>query len=152
MSENRDEYRTESTGNSGELKRCLLCGKPPSKHENYDENKKVACINPSCEMWCEWIPEYKWQHRPIEDALSAKVAQLEAKLAALKEATRWIPLSNPPKTNRMLILSQRTEETISMGAGLPYTTGWYCKESGEYVTNQYINWTHWKYIELEAQS
>jgi len=69
-----------------ELKPCPFCGKEPS---TYEDTGYVYCPNDDCMVadsyWEKAIlPVEKWNTRPIEDALNARIAELEA-------AQRWIP-------------------------------------------------------------
>ena len=57
---------------------CPLCGEYPSLHDNPAADS-VACFNPDCHMWGEWIPRKKWNTRPIEaDLLAACKAMVYA--------------------------------------------------------------------------
>jgi hypothetical protein len=63
----------------GELKPCPFCGHP-AEHNNVNGNKLVKCTNQYCiNTICTW-PERVWNTRPIEDALQARIAELEASL------------------------------------------------------------------------
>jgi len=110
MSENDDEYPDEyldENGNEypkeepeqerGELKPCPFCGDKPHIHL---ENgvKYGSCINSDCIADASWHEplagsETDWNTRPIEDALTARIAELEAE-------RRWRPVSeNPTKSD-----------------------------------------------------
>jgi hypothetical protein len=65
------------------LKPCPFCGHP-AEHNNVNGNKLVKCTNQYCiNTICTW-PERVWNTRPIEDALQARIAELELILAADK--------------------------------------------------------------------
>lgn len=59
-----------------------------------------------------------WNTRPIEDAQAARIAELEAENAALREQARWIPVE------------ERLPSTVSLD--YPYSdTVWTVDEHGE---------------------
>ena len=62
-----------------ELKPCPFCGKKAARQGNFG-----ICVNDDCEMSDYWSGLEEWNTRPIEDALTARIVQLEAELAALK--------------------------------------------------------------------
>jgi len=65
-----------------ELKPCPFCGDmPASMKAELDGKKRYGCKNCTPNLW--YTPE-RWNTRPIEDALNARVAELEAENAALK--------------------------------------------------------------------
>ena len=71
-----------------DLKPCPFCGATNNKHrrnitELYDDDnyKFVKCHN------CSSI-SYKWNSRPIEDALQARIEELEKQLANLRANSR----------------------------------------------------------------
>jgi hypothetical protein len=69
-----------------ELKPCPFCGENPTPHDNYKNNYKVCCVNPSCELWGEWITAAKWQNRPIEDALQSKITNALRMISGAKSS------------------------------------------------------------------
>jgi hypothetical protein len=69
-----------------EMKRCPFCGEPAD--DRYQSLTK--CRNDKCLM-NEWDDtlfylDKEWNNRPIEDALNARIAELE-------DAQRWTPVS-----------------------------------------------------------
>lgn len=70
-----------------ELRPCPFCGHPP-KHFGSHAPWVVACDNPDCQ--CQANADYvgAWNTRPVEDALRARVAELEAK-AAIAVSVPW---------------------------------------------------------------
>jgi len=74
-----------------ELRPCPFCGNEPVVEGNL-----VACNNLNCPTHDNYWTDPmiftcdQWNNRPIEDALNARIAELEA-------AQRWIPVSEPPK-------------------------------------------------------
>ena len=70
-----------------ELKPCPFCGSPAySYHDNCIDFAGVKCDLGGCVCADILITENNWNTRPIEDALNARIAELEA-------AQRWIPVS-----------------------------------------------------------
>ena len=68
---------------SEELRPCPFCGKEPAIDNNF-----AICVNDDCELSDYWsgLEVGSWNTRPIEDALKARIAELEAE-------RRWIPVS-----------------------------------------------------------
>ena len=58
-----------------ELKPCPFCGKEPAIDNNF-----AICVNDDCELSDYWsgLEDCSWNTRPIEDALTARIAELEA--------------------------------------------------------------------------
>ena len=79
-----------------ELKPCPFCG-----GGNIHEEKKVDlvyCRECGCEFHTDL--EGSWNTRPIEDKLNARIAELEAHIAALEEAAEieeWDDFPNFPE-------------------------------------------------------
>lgn len=68
---------------SDELKPCHRCGKPAEHADRYDGEQTVTdygaccCANVECpEFGCQYDVEI-WNARPIEDALRARIKELE---------------------------------------------------------------------------
>lgn len=57
-----------------ELKPCPFCGKEPAIDNNF-----AICVNDDCELSDYWtgLEVDTWNTRPIEDALTARIAELE---------------------------------------------------------------------------
>lgn len=77
-----------------ELKACPLCGNKANLPKWFATNPEgfgIECSNMNC---CEGIYGYDtekeaieaWQFRPLEDALTACITELESRLARLEEA------------------------------------------------------------------
>ena len=60
---------------SEELRPCPFCGKEPAIDNNF-----AICVNDDCELSDYWsgLEDCSWNTRPIEDALNARIAELEA--------------------------------------------------------------------------
>ena len=72
-----------------ELNPCPFCGKIPNA-EYIEDVMYVICSNNSCGMSCiASVTLKEWNNRPIEDALQARIADLESLL-------RWRPVSDKP--------------------------------------------------------
>ena len=68
-----------------ELRPCPFCGSPAySYHDNCIDFAGVKCDLGGCVCADILITENNWNNRPIEDALTARIAELEAENAALK--------------------------------------------------------------------
>ena len=72
-----------------ELKPCPFCGAMPTKL-----NSGYTCSTLGCALQENTVSAKDWNTRPIEDALNARIAELEAELKItdelLKEATEAI--------------------------------------------------------------
>ena len=64
-----------------ELKPCPFCGAMPTKL-----NSRYTCSTFGCALQENTVSAKEWNTRPIEDALNARIAELEA-------VQRWIPVS-----------------------------------------------------------
>ena len=88
-----------------ELKVCAHCGHEAARKElrYYGETETWAyCPNPDCPMHDRTMTIKAWQTRPIEDALNARIAELEA-------AQRWIPVSERlPEEKQSVLALDRT--------------------------------------------
>lgn len=67
------------------LKHCPSCGSPAKRVWDLEE-ELVRCTNKDgfCHNSLYSVPINEWQNRPLEDALIARIAELEAENAALK--------------------------------------------------------------------
>ena len=67
-----------------ELKPCPFCGSPAySYHDNCIDFAGVKCNLGGCVCADILITENNWNTRPIEDALNARIAELEGKIDQL---------------------------------------------------------------------
>lgn len=68
-----------------ELKPCPFCGSPAySYHDNCIDFAGVKCDLGGCVCADILITENNWNTRPIEDALNARIAELEAENGRLR--------------------------------------------------------------------
>ena len=66
-----------------ELKPCPFCNIPPaSRTSKIDGKEYYSCFNADCPN-VSWFTADEWNTRPIEDALNARIAELEAECASL---------------------------------------------------------------------
>jgi len=69
---------------SEELRPCPFCGSPAySYHDNCIDFAGVKCDLGGCVCADILITENNWNTRPIEDALNARIAELEGKIDQL---------------------------------------------------------------------
>jgi hypothetical protein len=67
-----------------ELKPCPFCGSPAySYHDNCIDFAGVKCDLGGCVCADILITENNWNTRPVEDALTARIAELEGKIDQL---------------------------------------------------------------------
>ena len=72
-----------------ELKLCSYCKSVPQANTwtlHGISETRYFCPNPDCPHSVRTVTLEQWNRRPIEDALNARIAELEA-------AQRWIPAS-----------------------------------------------------------
>lgn len=67
-----------------EAKPCPFCGVVPADYQA----KYFCCTNDDCVTEIEEVPLADWNTRPIEDAQAARIADLEAEIAALRPWAR----------------------------------------------------------------
>ena len=69
-----------------ELKPCPFCGKEPAIDNNF-----AICVNDDCELSDYWsgLEDCSWNTRPIEDALTARIAELEEELEHVIEVGNY---------------------------------------------------------------
>ena len=109
-----------------ELKPCPFCGTSVVGIEHDGLYRWVECGNMDCNAAgkvfafltdvgnADHIVANNWNTRPIEDALNARIAELEAEIdqltahdAAERQDDKWIPISeNPTKSDWYLIMYQ----------------------------------------------
>ena len=92
-----------------ELKVCAHCGHEAARKElrYYGETETWAyCPNPDCPMHDRTMTIKAWQTRPIEDALNARIAELES----LVEQLIWV--------GNDLLVSNTNPVTIMLFNGL----------------------------------
>lgn len=78
---------------SEELRPCPFCGAMPEKLRT-----GYMCSTLGCALQENTVSEKEWNTRPIEDALRARIAELE-------EKQRWIPVSERlPKENAPVLV------------------------------------------------
>lgn len=59
-----------------ELKPCPFCGKIPKP--DWTDESYIECTNRKCDIYSFGMSTGAWNTRPIEDALTARIAELEA--------------------------------------------------------------------------
>ena len=86
------------------LKPCPFCGSPAELIYNLDGEDIATCSNKGGD--CHNVSAYgvylnEWQRRPLEDALNARIAELEA-------SRRWIPVGErlPEEKQNVLALDR----------------------------------------------
>ena len=87
-----------------EMKPCPFCGGMPKVNDwtlKGITDKRCFCDNEKCPVYLsKTIAIDDWNTRPIEDALNARIAELEAHIAALEEAAEieeWDDFPNFPE-------------------------------------------------------
>ena len=76
-----------------EVKDCPFCGRPGQVIVLDTKVKPVSgycnsCLQDGAEFWP--LPFFKWQNRPLEDALRARVVELEEAIKAAADAQeKW---------------------------------------------------------------
>ena len=69
-----------------ELKPCPFCNIPPaSRTSKIDGKEYYSCLDADCPNG-SWFIADEWNTRPIEDALQARIAELEAVLLSALNA------------------------------------------------------------------
>lgn len=99
------------------LKACPFCGKEPEliKCSGYDE---AHCINDNCELSHTHVPinlsRLGWQSRPIEDALTARIAELEKRNARLEQAWDEIKIIADKLYNHLVLDHKSNLESVQL--------------------------------------
>ena len=95
LDENGNEYQEEKPEQErGELKPCPFCGEPVEFNKFAE---KVVCEDCGATSYSDY-----WNTRPIEDALNARIAELEAE-------RRWIPVGERlPEEKQSVLALDRT--------------------------------------------
>ena len=73
-----------------ELKPCPFCNIPPaSKTSKIDGKEYYSCLDADCPNG-SWFIADEWNTRPIEDALNARIAELEAEIETMKRQLAYL--------------------------------------------------------------
>ena len=101
---------------SEELKPCPFCGGMPKVNDwtlKGITDKRCFCDNEKCPVYLsKTIAIDDWNTRPIEDALNARIAELEAesdqltaRLCQERQDDKWIPVSERlPEANKCVLI------------------------------------------------
>ncbi len=121
---------------SAKLKACPFCGAHLKKCV-FD--KKMFYEHPDvngCALSQMLFTEKQWNTRPVEEALEARIAELEAETVQLKVAQRWVDVKKQmPKVPIVLV----ARKDGSVGLDSTYSDG-----GRDYWYNSGIdNVTHW---------
>ena len=115
---------------SEELRPCPFCGTLPQANTwtlHGISETRYFCPNPECPHSVRTVTLEEWQTRPIEDELRKRIAELEA-------AQRWIPVSEPPKTDGTYLLRNIYEDVYSCD---------FIADTNTWVLSEYDSITHW---------
>jgi len=89
LDENGNEYQEEKPEQErGELKPCPFCGTLPQANAwifRGISETRYFCPNQECPLSVRTVTLEEWNTRPIEDALNARIAELERRAARAKE-------------------------------------------------------------------
>ncbi len=89
LDENGNEYQEEKPEQErGELKPCPFCGTLPQANAwifRGISETRYFCPNQECPLSVRTVTLEEWNTRPIEDALNARIAELEAENNRLAE-------------------------------------------------------------------
>ena len=93
---------------SNELKACKVCGEPAYRIDNaYDGEPRAVCYNRQCWLYDKPFKFDAWNTRPIEDALNQRIAELEAKIKAFKNAELMNDIERIKSYNRIVYLEEQ---------------------------------------------
>ena len=115
-----------------ELKPCPFCGKIPKP--DWTDESYIECTNRKRDIYRFGMSTGSWNTRPIEDALNARIAELEA-------SQRWIPVSErlPESETVVIVYDRRTgkvyEGYLSSEVGDWCENTWWLRRLGDV--------THW---------
>lgn len=102
LDENGNEYQEEKPEQErGELRPCPFCGTLPQANAwifRGISETRYFCPNQECPLSVRTVTLEEWNTRPIEDALEARIAELE-------EKQRWRPVSERMPDNWESVLT-----------------------------------------------
>ena len=122
-----------------ELKPCPFCNMPAASITSKIDGKEYySCLNVDCPNG-SWFTADEWNTRPIEDALTARIAELEAE-------RRWIPVGErlPEEFTPVLTFSKDNDKPVTaiLAAGFWWSN---VDDAGFWSSN--VDWalnvTHW---------
>lgn len=97
---------------SEELRPCPFCGEMPKVHDwklKGITDKRCFCDNENCPVYLsKTIAIDDWNTRPIEDALTARIAELEAENAELKERVARFKKKNKKLKASVKVAAQKS--------------------------------------------
>ena len=140
-----------------ELKVCAHCGHEAARKElrYYGETETWAyCPNPDCPMHDRTMTIKAWQTRPIEDALTARIAELELRLDVYNGNMYDVVVDENAKANkriaeleaerRWIPVSERLPEEKQSVLALDRTGTAYHWEYSKCLSNIFVGYyTHW---------
>ena len=103
-----------------EMKPCPFCGNEPTVTNEFDDEVLFyGCTKDiDCPLYdAPFVNLENWNNRPIEDALHARIAELEAENAMLKQLPQPIKFWSDEKKQIYKINERRTVKSGSEGCG-----------------------------------
>jgi len=98
-----------------ELKPCPFCGSPAySYHDNCIDFAGVKCDLGGCVCADILITENNWNTRPIEDALNARIAELELRLDVYNGNMYDVVVDENAKANKRIAELEAENERFTV--------------------------------------
>lgn len=126
---------------SDEFKACGLCGKEAESAIFPDGVRRARCPSTDCLAHNYYVGIAKWNTRPLEDALQARIDELEEQL-------RWRPVSEGylPDYSRKVEIHDRLDGTVMLGRHVGRIPQWVTDDGLYFHGDNYERIDKWRPI------
>ena len=110
-----------------ELKPCPFCGR--AQLTDTDRGETNPYTGGTQSRACDWcsVSTTDWNNRPIEDALNAEIARL-------RDAARWIPVSERlPEDNQNIVAFNFSKTSVDLWKFSPFLKSYFVRHYSHWM-------------------